>query len=230
VADIETRERARNEVERLRATGDRLDRQVSSVSKELSALTEQVEQTRIKVAEGLTAIAVENKFQQITDVLSSLQSNAYGERGSVLATTNLLLAANQMFWTLLNPLLTGAGVLSKSGSGTLTILTPIGSFLTGQLLLADRQHQRFITGVSTMDQNGMAIVTLRSYIAESEWPAFQRRTDVVVTLNVIDGLNLFNTFANVTDGVLTIRITPRMLKQAPGMRVAWMIDTGIGDA
>jgi hypothetical protein len=229
VADLNDRERERREIARVRATGERLERKVSSLTKELTTLNDQVEDTRIKLAEGVTALAVEGKFQQFTDIVSTLQSNAYGERGSVLSTTNLLLAANQLFWSLLHPFLRSAGLLSKTGGNTLTMLTPIGSLITGQLLVANRQHLRFISGVADMDANGRAMVTLRRWIAEGEWPAFQQRNDVVVTLNVLNAQNDFDAFAVVDDGVLQIRLEKRAAKEAPGQRVAWIVDTGIGN-
>jgi ribosomal protein S15P/S13E len=229
VADLAERERTEKDIERLRDTGDRLSGRAVSLDKQVAVLTERVEQMRAEVAQHFALMAVEGRLQQITDIISSLQDNAYGQTGSVLSTSNLLLAGNQLFWTLLDPVLRNSGVLTKSGSFTLSLLTPIGSLITGQLLVGNRQHERFITGVSTTDATGIARETLRSRIAESEWTDFQRRQDVIV---IVERLPNFLTRATVNDGVLTIQVSAvggLVARSRAGVRVGWILDTGIGN-
>ena len=123
---------------------------------------------RTEVAQHFALMAIDGRVQQITDIVSALQDNAYGQTGSMLSTSNLLLAGNQLFWTLLDPVLMQSG-MSKSARFTVSLLTPIGSLITGHLLVANRQHERFISGTSVSDGTGIARESLRGKIAEGEW-------------------------------------------------------------
>jgi hypothetical protein len=226
VAELADRERTEQQIERLREIEGRLDRKVASLKSDVATLTDRVDEVRMQVAQGFATLAIEGRLQQITDIVGMLQSNAYGERGSIWSAGNLLLAGNQLFWTLLDPVLRKSGMLTKSGSGALTLLTPVGSFITGELLLANRQQERFISGVARIDSSRQARETLRSRIAEGEWNRFQQRTDVPVTLYVLDGPGYAR--GVVRDGVLQIELFPKK-GSIDGVRVAWMIDTGIGN-
>jgi hypothetical protein len=227
VAEAADREQTAQDIERLREAGDRLSRRAASLEKEVAVLTERADQVRLQVNQGFAMIAMEGRLRQITDIVTALQSNAYSERGSVLAISNLLLAANQMFWTLLEPVLKEAGMLSKAGSSSLQLLTPIGAFLTGQLLLANRQHERFLTGISTVDSAGDAAEVLRSRIAESDWADFQRRGEMPTIVYVVNNPGFFAQ-GSVSDGVLKIKVFPAAKQPKAGVRVAWLVDTGIG--
>lgn len=229
MAELANRERTEQQIERLREIEGRLDRKVASLEKDVATLTDRVDQVRMEVAQGFATLAIDGRLQQITDVVSMLQSNAYGERGSILSAGNLLLAGNQLFWTLLDPVLQKSGMLTKSGRGALTLLTPVGSFITGELLLANRQQERFISGVTTIDANGDGFETLRSRIASGEWEAFQQRSDVPIMLHVVDGGVAYRAQAVLRDGVLRIRLLSIPRLPTAGVRVAWIVDTGIGN-
>jgi hypothetical protein len=174
------------------------------------------------------------KIQQITNVVGNLQTAAFGDSGSIFTTNNLLLAGNQLFWILLDPLLRRFGVISGSSPSIITWLAPIGSVITGQLTLANRQHVRFVSGVSLVRPGGSTLEVLRSRIADGSWEDFQRRTDVPATAVVLDRPNQ-RASAEVNDGVLRLAVvsggaTDILLAtgvKAP-VRVAWMIDTGLG--
>ncbi len=103
--ELATRERTQQHIEHLRATEGRLSRKMASMEREVAVLTDRVEHVRVQVAEGVAMLAIEGRLRQVTDIISALQSNAYGERGSVFSMSNLLLAGNQLFWTFLDPVL-----------------------------------------------------------------------------------------------------------------------------
>jgi hypothetical protein len=125
VVELAERERTEEDIERLHDAGGRLSRRAASLEKEVAVLTDRVDRLRMEVAQQFALMAMEGRLRQITDVISTLQSNAYGQTGSVLSASNLLLAGNQLFWTLLDPVLRQSGVLTKSESFTLSLLTPI---------------------------------------------------------------------------------------------------------
>jgi hypothetical protein len=187
-------------------------------------------------AADVKLLAARAQIQNVTSVVNSLQMTAYGQKGRLLATNNLLLAGNQLFWSLLDPLLQRAGVLNAASATVMAAVAPLGSLLTGQILLAERQIERFATGIATFDgTNRVAVESLRDRIGEQRWPAFRRRTDVPITLTVMgdDPLVALLFQAEVAEG--EVRITVREFpatgeglekRPLPQARVAWMVDTG----
>ncbi len=96
-------------------------------------------------------MATTTQIQHVNSVVNSMQAAAFGEKGSLLTTNNLLLAANQLLWQFIDPLLRGMGFALGPSPSLLTWLSPVGSLLTGQLVVGNRQHVRFISGVVTFD-------------------------------------------------------------------------------
>ena len=83
------------------------EQRLQAVQAQRRALVAHSRSTRQQVArqeKQLRSLAVEARIQQVTAVVASTQSAAYGERGSVLATNNLLLAGNQLLWMFADPL------------------------------------------------------------------------------------------------------------------------------
>ena len=175
-------------------------------------------------------LATRAQIQNVTNVVNSLQAVAYGQKGRLFATTNLLLAGSQLFWSLLDPMLERAGVLNAASATVMAAVAPLGSLLTGQILLGERQTARFISGLATFDgTNTVAFESLRGQVGEQLWPAFQRRTDVPVTLSVLDaGVRFAASFAaQVVGGTVRLSFEDRAIA-LPVTRVAWMVDTGAG--
>jgi hypothetical protein len=178
------------------------------------------------------SLAVTSRLQQVTAVVTSVQATAYGRRGSVLAKDNLLLAGNQLFWIFLDPALRSFGLLRGESTGFVTWLAPLGTLLTGHLMLGNRQHVRFISGMATfVGKTRLARISLEGRIAGSLWPDFQRRTDVPVTTVVLDPEDGLGSAAIVREGVLQVLITvaddgPDAVELPTTVRVAWMVDTG----
>jgi hypothetical protein len=178
----------------------------------------------------LQALALNARIQSVTNVVNSAQSAAFGQRGSIFATNNLVLAGNQLFWSFLDPFLRSAGIVEGVSPSVLAILAPLGSLLTGQIALGDQQHERFISGIAVFDgTNSVAIESLRAKIASGLWAEFQRRTNIPVTAVPLDPAAVAIR-AEVRQGVLLVTIlTPRFTAFAespPTLRVAWMVDTG----
>jgi hypothetical protein len=167
----------------------------------------------------LRAQASAARIQQLSSVVTSAQGAAFGQKGSILATNNLLLAGSQLLWMFLEPLLGNLGV---------PWLAPLGTLATGQLALGGRQSQRIITGVATFPP-GVSVVqiSLADRVASSVWPEFSRRTDVGVALldEAIGNKGGFR--PSVANGTLTVTMVRGA--QPNAVSVTFLVDTGIGD-
>jgi hypothetical protein len=186
-----------------------LERRVADVTRvQASALLSQertMQQAIVRQDQALREQVRSSRIAKLNATASSMQSSAYGAKGSPLATNNLLLAGNQLLWNFGGDLLRRLGGMSPAASSALGWLAPLGSLITGGALLANRQHQRFISGIATdfipvvsagyrpmvtavvprTPSAWTVRVTLRPYIATSLWPTFQRRTDVPVTVTLL---------------------------------------------
>ena len=167
-----------------------------------------------------------------------MQAAAYGERGRLFSTNNLLLAGNQLFWSLLDPVLQRVGLLDAASATVVAALAPIGTLFTGEVVLGSRQHVRFISGVSTVPTDGTVVSeSLRGRVVEGAWPEFSRRTDVPVTLALADapGFGVGNVQIRVNQGSVEISVAQvpvdpeAVIIPVPPIRVAWTVDTGAGD-
>ncbi|MEO8078744.1 MAG: hypothetical protein ABI818_20635, partial [Acidobacteriota bacterium] len=163
----------------------------------------------MRQAEQARTLATRMQIQNVTNVVNSVQAAAYGQKGRLLATNNLLLAGNQLFWTLLDPVLQRVGALDAASATVVAALAPLGSLLTGGVLLADRQTVRFISGTATFDNTHREFrESLRDQVGERLWPAFRRRTDVPVNLTILEDSqeSAFLLQAQVDQGSVLIRI------------------------
>jgi hypothetical protein len=218
---------------------ERLERETAALSAKVGAIDQRTDQALGGVVEGLgqfkreigrvgavadvAALKSAAQLQQVQGVVSSVQSAAYGEQGSVFNRNNLTLAANQLAWMFAGPALQRLGLVSTAQAQLLAAVAPLGSLVTGGLTLGRRQLVRFITGISTFPGNPRFVIeTLRPKIADAEFAAFARRTDVPVTVTSLE-TKPFPGAGVVRNGFLLL-ITPDegMFKG----RVAWMVDTG----
>lgn len=173
----------------------------------------------------IKSLETSGRIQQVNAVIGSVQSAAYGDKGSLFTTNNLLLAGNQLFWMFFEPALRGLGVITETSPSLFSWLTPIGSLVTGHLALGNRQHDRFVTGVSVFAPGDVEVVEpLRPLIADSSFDDFRRRTNVPVTVTRLEGMENVTLAATVDHGLL--RITAESENLPPGGRAAWMVDTG----
>jgi hypothetical protein len=179
------------------------------------------------------------RIDKLNDVVASMQSSAFGAKGSVFATNNVLLALNQLLWGFGGDALRRLGVLGEGQSTAAAWLSPLGSLAVSQVALGSRQHERFISGVETDfdDVSGgntgvipggpptvLTTVSLEDRIGSSAWNEFRKRTDVPVVVTVL-GSSQSPVLASgvVSNGVLTISLVGTTKASAP--RVAWLVDT-----
>jgi hypothetical protein len=78
-------------------------------------------------------------LDKLTAAVSSMQTAAFGDKGQLFSTNNLLLGANQLVWSFIDPLLKGVGLWEGSAPSPLAYLAPVGTLATGQAVLAGRQ-------------------------------------------------------------------------------------------
>jgi hypothetical protein len=209
-----------------------LDGQVEALRVHERALLAQGRSTQrlaVRQRRTLQSMAASAHIQKLTAVVASAQSAAYGQKGSALATSNLLLAGNQLLWGFIDPLLRGIGLVHGASPSLLAWLAPLGSLLTGYAVVgSNRQHVRFVSGVANFQPGALSFQdSLRTRIADALWPEFQRRTDVPVTTVALDP-GRGPTAGSVQNGVLRITLGAAFLMGPLGRgRVAWMVDTGV---
>lgn len=186
--------------------------------------------TRASVAQQARAQRALETMQAIhaaVNVVSTLQSTAYGQRGSVLSTNNLLLAGNQLLWSYIDPIAKRLGIPLGPSPSALAYWAPLLSLATAWVVLGDRQHVRFISGITVFDTpERRRFEGLRSRIAGRLWPEFQKRADVPVTAQPISPFRDVFVFAHVDRGTLRLEAVPRDGGRPLGLRVAWIVDTG----
>lgn len=262
-ASAENNRRAFDALRRQRRAIERLRQSQDELAKKLIALQQQSDRALVGLLQGLSGLdrpgartsvarqlrrqqlrqtqetrllAVRAQIQSATSVVNSVQATAFGEKGSLFAPNNLRLAANQLFWTFLDPVLQRIGLVNATSATILAALAPVGSLISGQIMLGDRQHVRIISGATTLDSSGFASESLRGRIAEGFWPEFRRRTDVLVTAKIVDppAFGAVPVLAIVNQGNLELRIPvggtfglSTGVRRLPGpVRVAWTVDTG----
>jgi hypothetical protein len=189
---------------------------------------QRVAQTAVtRTQEQLDALTTSTRLQQVNTVVGTVQATAFGVRDDMFATNNLVLAGNQLFWGFLEQGLRTLGVVEGTTLSPAAWFAPVGTLLTAQVALGNKQHERLVSGVATFDgSSAESVQSLRGEIADDLWPDFQQRTDVPVTTSAMDE-SVTPTSAKVKEGFLRITIesgegTP------PSGRVAWVIDTGVG--
>jgi hypothetical protein len=211
----------------------RLLNNLEGLEEKLKAMkTQQLAQQRAaqttvaQTQQQLDALTTSTRLQQVNAIVGTAQASAFGKPGSVLEFENLMLAGNQLFWMFIDPLLRNFGVIEGMAPSPAAWLSPVGSLLTGQVVVGERQHERLVSGVATFDgSSDTSVQSLRNQIADNLWPEFQQRTDVPVSTNSLDE-DVRPTSARVQQGF--VRITIASGEGIPSGRVAWVVDTGVG--
>ena len=162
----------------------------------------------------LQAVSVKTPAQAVGSVVNSLQAAAYGDKGSLLTTNNLLIAGNQLFWTLLDPVLRATGLVNAGTANVLAIAAPFATLFTGEILVGNRQQTRFLSGVTTFDAPGTARELLA--VADHLRGSLRARTDVPVTVSALDPVAPpFVLSGRVVNGVLEIQLIDLTPAAAP---------------
>jgi hypothetical protein len=186
--------------------------------------------------ENAKQAALQTQMRGVTSVVNTLQATAYGDKGTLLSKNNLLLAGGQLFWTLLDPFLQATGLVTPQTATILAAIAPIGTLATGEVLVGDRQHVRFVSGVTevTIPQLvGQARESLRPKIADGFWDEFRgRQPSVTAALVGSEGALTHVVSAKVNAGTLEILVVRSRVADLRGrlqpetVKVGWTVDTG----
>lgn len=190
--------------------------------------TRDVKSLAVRRIKELRTLQAKERVQSVRAAVTSVETAAYGQKGSVLKKNNLLLMGNQLLWTFVEPVLRSTGFVTPATATLIASLAPVGQLLTGAATLGRQQHVRFISGVSSFEPGQQLVVErLRPFVADALWPAFARRTGVPVTVTPLNG-GATGFAARVQDGMLIIERTSFLLSGGSGgaARVAWMLDMG----
>jgi hypothetical protein len=138
-------------------------------------------------ARELGSQAASAQLQKVTAAVTSAQVAAFGEKGNLFATRNLLLAGNQLLWSFIDPLLRLLGIDFGMSPSPIAWLAPLGSLGLGAVTVGRFQHVRFLADVTTMPAGATEqSVSLLPRIGPADRDAFARRTDVLVTARAVD--------------------------------------------
>jgi hypothetical protein len=165
--------------------------------------------------------------------VTSAQVAAFGEKGNLFATSNLLLAGNQLLWSFIDPLLRFLGIDFGMSPSPIAWLAPLGSMGFGAVTAGRFQHVRFLADVTPIPAGIVEQrVPLLPRIAPADRDHFASRTDVLVTARTLNldldkttlGTATF-TEASVENGTLVLTLNHSL---GSPVRVAWLVDTGLG--
>ncbi len=160
--------------------------------------------------------------------------SAYGETGNPFAKNNLILTGSLLGWLFGDEVIdqfSGKSSFLKGGANLWSYLAFAGNGATSYFLLRNKQHERFVSGVTTVSRNGNGIAKFdltKSQIASGSADDFKSKRHTVIATFLEDaegspaviGRDLR---AEVTgDGFLTLAIDP---PPNTDMKVAWIVDT-----
>jgi hypothetical protein len=227
------RTRSRDALDRLLRVAEGLDLRSRAIAVQSTRTAATARVARVRVARQtreLRSALVNARIERVSSVVTSTQRAAFGERGSVLAPNNLLLAGNELFWSFVGPTLRGLGLISETSATVAALLAPLGALTTGQLALEGRHQEPVVAGISTLTGGFPYRESLRRRVAPHVFRALERGPDLPVQITPIDNVDQ-NLRAVVEEGVLTISTSSTGLAlisvpSAQGKRVAWMIDLG----
>jgi hypothetical protein len=153
---------------------------------------------------------------------------AYGKSGDPFHRNNLILTGSLLGWLVGDELIDQFSGKSsnalKSGANWWSYLAPVGNGATVYFLLKDKQHQRFISGVTDVPATGEITVSLVDVIAKDFNDDF-KRDDHPAVATVLEPAGLAGTVtASVKQGNLKLMVEPD--SPIGGVtKVAWIVDT-----
>jgi hypothetical protein len=162
---------------------------------------------------------------------------AYGDVNNPFSRDNLILTASLVGWMVgdevIDRFTRGGGKNSNNrlwrrGTNTWSYIAPVGNALTVWALLKDRQHERYLTGISKVTPGTELPVDLTTMVAKDYKDTFSSITTVRVVASLLehpnllqDGDNTLSVAARVEAGTLKLKVTGDPSKQVD---VAWIID------
>lgn len=153
---------------------------------------------------------------------------AYGDRTSPFTKNNGILTGSLLFWMVGDDLLdmfAGKSGFARGGATAWSYLAPFLNAGTVYLFLGDKQHVRFVSGVTTVP-SGSFTVPLTNRIAKGSFEGFKTGKHMVVATLVSPGQagsppTPAQVSASVNNGELTLTVNPAL----PNVNVAWIVDT-----
>jgi hypothetical protein len=210
-------------------TYNRLDKRIT---KELSGRSGVVGKHDTKMMRALKRHRQRTLWNNVLLATSAPFFAAYGETGNPFATNNLILTGSLLGWLFGDEVIdqfSGKSSFLKGGANLWSYLAFAGNGATAYFLLRNKQHERFVSGVTAVAATtGIAKVELtKGQIASGSADDFKtkRHTVMATFLDPAEGAppTARSVQAEVTaDGLLTLTIAP---KPAKDMKVAWIIDT-----
>jgi hypothetical protein len=164
---------------------------------------------------------------------------AYGDNANPFTKKNLILTGSLAGWLfaddIMDRVLARGGKVGKTwrrGSNIWNILAPFGNAATVYFFMKDLQHERFVTGVTTVVYGTPTEVKLLERIGEDYHSDFKKITSprAVATIRTLlgDGADSTGVTAAVnSEGVLTLTLVGGTAGSA---EVAWAVDTLDPDA
>jgi hypothetical protein len=170
---------------------------------------------------------------------------AFGKKDDPFATNNLILGGSLLAWLVGDELIdqfSGKSGVAKTGANWWSWLAPIGNGATVFFLLKDKQHERFIGGITDVPNvaiAGGAVIPLESAIGEDSFDDFKKDKHGA-TVTIISSSAAPTTIASATvnekgELVVTFNGGPTAAAatyDAPtgSAKIAWIIDTEAAEA
>jgi hypothetical protein len=228
---------------RLKAVQAQADLALLAALRGSSGLLEKLSETVQRVeAQEQTSRALQDrvKFQgqlartdRVRAAVSTMQGAAYGERGNVFATNNLLLGGSELLWGSIDTILRRFGLWSDPSPVPLTWVGPLIGLVVGHFTVGQQQFERFISGQLTLEPLSdddadvrrfgyTGAVDLRPHVAPGYWDEFRKKPAVPATAQVVDAGAFGIAIAWVEFGTLQILALSAPAKAQ--LEITWTVD------
>ena len=240
---------------RMLASQIRLDERLSKARDEIRSKLDRQEKIDL---ENIRRLRRRQAWDNVLLASSLPLFAAYGDRDSPFGSNNLTLALTLLLFLVGDDVveaLIGSGRASKSpyaiaDADAWSYIAPLANLLAGWWLLGGRQHERFVTGVTTVKLHKATYhdphvfrgsVRLADRIGEDDFPDFEGRKGVPVVATIREvrlaadgkalGLAVDRAAAKVRQGILklSLGVSPAVPAPPPAdlgeVDVAWMVDT-----
>jgi hypothetical protein len=148
---------------------------------------------------------------------------AFGDNGNVFTKKNMILTGSLLSWLYADDLVNRVAARDsktwREAMNWWSYLAPIGNAATVYFFMRKEQHERFVTGVTSITATSIN-VDLKDRIGPDYLQRFQGFNNVSVVASVISGNNVTGVTASVSAGILKLAL----VGGANGM-VSWSVDT-----
>jgi len=168
---------------------------------------------------------------------------AYGKKDDPFATDNLILGGSLLGWLVGDELIdqfSGKSGVAKTGANWWSWLAPIGNGATVFFLLKDKQHERFIGGVTDVTATAPpgAVIPLDDAIGEDSFDDFKKEKHAATATLIsttVPGVTISSATVNEKGELLITFLGPPLdaggnAAATGSAKVAWIIDTEAAEA